>query len=582
MVYYYFGRNVQTPHILERQVIPMYTEDYKRWLNAELEDPALVSELKAIEGQDEEIKERFAVALKFGTAGLRGVLGAGSNRMNIYVVRQATQGLANWVKTQGGNQLVAISYDSRINSDVFARNAAQVLAANGIKVRIYDALMPVPALSFATRYYQANAGIMITASHNPAKYNGYNAYGPDGCQMTDAAAAIVYSEIQKTDILTGAKMMGFEDGLAAGLIEYVGEDCKEALYNAIKARSVRPGLCKTAGLKLVYSPLNGSGLVPVMRVLNDIGIDDITIVPEQKNPDGNFPTCPYPNPEIFEALRLGLELAKKEGADLMLATDPDADRVGIAIKCPDGSYQLVSGNEVGVLLLDYICQGRIEKGTMPENPVAVKSIVSTPLADAVAKNYGVEMRSVLTGFKWIGDQIAGLEAAGQVDRFIFGFEESYGYLAGPYVRDKDAIIGSMLICEMAAYYRSIGSSIKERLEAIYAKYGRYLNKVDSFEFPGLSGMDKMTGIMDSLRQTPPAEIGGYKVVSVTDYQKPEETGLPAANVLIYGLEGGATVVVRPSGTEPKIKTYFTTLGKDLAEAEAQKDVLAKALKPLFS
>ena len=560
----------------------MYTEDYKRWLNAELEDPALVSELKAIEGQDEEIKERFAVALKFGTAGLRGVLGAGSNRMNIYVVRQATQGLANWVKTQGGNQLVAISYDSRINSDVFARNAAQVLAANGIKVRIYDALMPVPALSFATRYYQANAGIMITASHNPAKYNGYKAYGPDGCQMTDAAAAIVYSEIQKTDILTGAKMMGFEDGLAAGLIEYVGEDCKEALYNAIKARSVRPGLCKTAGLKLVYSPLNGSGLVPVMRVLNDIGIDDITIVPEQKNPDGNFPTCPYPNPEIFEALRLGLELAKKEGADLMLATDPDADRVGIAIKCPDGSYQLVSGNEVGVLLLDYICQGRIEKGTMPENPVAVKSIVSTPLADAVAKNYGVEMRSVLTGFKWIGDQIAGLEAAGQVDRFIFGFEESYGYLAGPYVRDKDAIIGSMLICEMAAYYRSIGSSIKERLEAIYAKYGRYLNKVDSFEFPGLSGMDKMTGIMDSLRQTPPAEIGGYKVVSVTDYQKPEETGLPAANVLIYGLEGGATVVVRPSGTEPKIKTYFTTLGKDLAEAEAQKDVLAKALKPLFS
>ena len=560
----------------------MYTEDYKRWLNAELEDPALVSELKAIEGQDEEIKERFAVALKFGTAGLRGVLGAGSNRMNIYVVRQATQGLANWVKTQGGNQLVAISYDSRINSDVFARNAAQVLAANGIKVRIYDALMPVPALSFATRYYQANAGIMITASHNPAKYNGYKAYGPDGCQMTDAAAAIVYSEIQKADILTGAKMMGFEDGLAAGLIEYVGEDCKEALYDAIKARSVRPGLCKTAGLKLVYSPLNGSGLVPVMRVLNDIGIDDITIVPEQKNPDGNFPTCPYPNPEIFEALRLGLELAKKEGADLMLATDPDADRVGIAIKCPDGSYQLVSGNEVGVLLLDYICQGRIEKGTMPENPVAVKSIVSTPLADAVAKNYGVEMRSVLTGFKWIGDQIAGLEAAGQVDRFIFGFEESYGYLAGPYVRDKDAIIGSMLICEMAAYYRSIGSSIKERLEAIYAKYGRYLNKVDSFEFPGLSGMDKMAGIMDSLRQTPPAEIGGYKVVSVTDYQKPEETGLPVANVLRYTLAGGAVVIVRPSGTEPKIKTYFTTLGKDLAEAEAQKDKLAKALKPLFS
>ena len=560
----------------------MFLDDYKRWMDTDLEDAALKAELESIEGNEEEIKDRFAVALKFGTAGLRGVLGAGSNRMNIYVVRQATQGLANWVKTQGGNQLVAISYDSRINSDVFAKTAACVLAANGIKVRIYDALMPVPALSFATRYYEANAGIMVTASHNPAKYNGYKAYGPDGCQMTDEAADIVYAEIQKTDILTGAKMMAFEEGIEKGLIEYVGDDCKEALYDAIKARSVRPGICKTAGLKLVYSPLNGSGLVPVMRVLQDIGIDDITIVPEQQYPDGNFPTCPYPNPEIFEALRLGLELAEKTGADLMLATDPDADRVGIAMKCPDGTYELVSGNEVGVLLLDYISAARIENGTMPEKAVAVKSIVSTPLADAVAKNYGVELRSVLTGFKWIGDQIANLEATGEVDRFIFGFEESYGYLAGPYVRDKDAIIGSMLICEMAAYYRSIGSSIKQRLEEIYAKYGRYLNKVDSYEFPGLSGMDKMAGIMDDLRKNPPAEIGGYAVVKVTDYKKSEETGLPAANVLIFKLDGGAEVIVRPSGTEPKIKTYFTTLGKDLAEAQAQKDKLAEALKPVLA
>ena len=560
----------------------MYMDDYKRWMEADLEDPALKEELEAIQGKEDEIKDRFAVALKFGTAGLRGVLGAGTNRMNIYVVRQATQGLANWVKTQGGNQLVAISFDSRINSDVFAKTAACVLAANGIKVRIYDALMPVQALSFATRYYQANAGIMVTASHNPAKYNGYKAYGPDGCQMTDEAADIVYAEIQKTDILTGAKMMTFEEGQAAGLIEYVGDDCKEALYAAIEARSVRPGICRTAGLKLVYSPLNGSGLVPVTRVLKDIGITDITIVPEQQYPDGNFPTCPYPNPEIFEALRLGLELAEKSGADLMLATDPDADRVGIAMKCPDGSYELVSGNEMGVLLLDYICAGRIESGTMPENPVAVKSIVSTPLADAVAKNYGVELRSVLTGFKWIGDQIAQLEAAGEVDRFIFGFEESYGYLAGPYVRDKDAIIGSMLICEMAAYYRSIGSSIKQRLEEIYDKYGRYLNKVDSFEFPGLSGMDKMAGIMESLRKNPPAEIGGYAVVKVTDFKNTEETGLPAANVLMYKLEGGAEVIVRPSGTEPKIKTYFTTLGKDLKEAEEQKEKLAAALKPILA
>lgn len=560
----------------------MYLDDYKRWQEARLDDPALTAELAAIAGNDNEIKERFAVALKFGTAGLRGVLGAGSNRMNIYTVRQATQGLANWVKTQGGNQLVAISYDSRINSDVFAKEAARVLAANGVKVRIYDALMPVPALSFATRYYHANAGVMITASHNPAKYNGYKAYGPDGCQVTDDAAAVIYDEIQKTDILTGAKLVSFQEGLDSGLISYVGEDCKEALYDAIKARSVRPGLCKTAGLKLVYSPLNGSGLVPVTRILHDIGIDDITIVPEQQYPDGNFPTCPYPNPEIFEALRLGLELAEKTGADLMLATDPDADRVGIAIRCPDGSYQLVSGNEVGVLLLDYICAGRIEKGTMPKNPVAVKSLVSTPLADAVAKSYGVEMRNVLTGFKWIGDQIARLEAAGEVERFIFGFEESYGYLAGPYVRDKDAIIGSMLICEMAAYYRSIGSSIKERLEAIYAKFGRYLNKTDSFEFPGLSGMDKMADIMRSLRQNPPKEIAGYAVTRVTDYEKPEQTGLPAANVLVYALEGGATVVIRPSGTEPKIKAYFTTLGKNLEEAQAQKDKLAAVVEKIFA
>ena len=560
----------------------MYQNEYERWLSASLEDAALTEELKSIAGNDHEIKERFAVSLKFGTAGLRGILGAGTNRMNIYVVRQATQGLANWVKTQGGNQLVAISYDSRINSDVFARTAACVLAANGIRVRIYDALMPVPALSFATRYYQANAGIMVTASHNPAKYNGYKAYGPDGCQMTDEAADAVYAQIQSTDVLTGAKTLAFAEGVAAGLIEYVGEDCKETFYAAVEARAIRPGLCKTAGLKLVYSPLNGSGLVPVMRILQDMGIDDVTIVPEQKEPDGNFPTCPYPNPEIYEALRLGLELAEKTGADLMLATDPDADRVGIAIRCPDGTYELVSGNEVGVLLLDYICVGRLEKGTMPKAPVAVKSLVSTPLADAVAESYGVEMRNVLPGFKWIGDQIARLEADGEEDRFILGFEESYGYLAGPYVRDKDAVVASMLICEMAAYYRSVGSSIKERLEEIYGKFGRYLNKVDSFEFPGLSGMDKMAGIMAALRQNPPAELGGYAVKAVTDYENTAETGLPAANVLLYRLEGGAVVIVRPSGTEPKIKTYFTTLGKDLAQAQAQKDVLADALKPLLA
>ncbi|MCC8017099.1 MAG: phospho-sugar mutase [Lachnospiraceae bacterium] len=560
----------------------MYQEEYKRWLAADLEDPDLKPELSRIREDDNEIRERFAASLKFGTAGLRGILGAGTNRMNVYVVRQATQGLARWVKTQGGTQTVAISYDSRLKSDTFAKAAAGVMAANGIHVRIYDSLMPVPALSFATRYYHCNAGIMVTASHNPSKYNGYKAYGPDGCQLTDDAAAIVYDEIQKTDVLTGASCMSFAEGVEQGLIRFVGDDCKNAFYAAIEARQVRPGLCNTAGLKLVYSPLNGSGLIPVTKVLNDIGITDITIVPEQEYPNGYFTTCSYPNPEIYAALELGLQLAKETGADLMLATDPDADRVGIAMKCPDGSYELVSGNEMGVLLLDYICAGRIEKGTMPANPVAVKSIVSTPLTDAVAAHYGVELHSVLTGFKWIGDQIARLEAAGEVDRFIFGYEESYGYLAGPYVRDKDAVIASMLICEMAAYYRSIGSSIKQRLEEIYAQYGRYLNEVDSYEFPGLTGMDKMAGIMQNLRDNAPTDFAGDKVIKVTDYKDSAATGLPASNVLIFELESGATVVVRPSGTEPKIKTYFTTRGKDLAEAKAQRAVLTEAIKPLLA
>lgn len=559
-----------------------YQDEYQRWLNADLEDFDLKRELNSIKGDDNAIKERFAVALQFGTAGLRGTLGAGTNRMNIWVVRQATQGVADWVKTQGGTQTVAISYDSRLKGWNFARDAAGVLAANGVHVRIYDELMPVPALSFATRYYKCNAGIMVTASHNPAQYNGYKAYGPDGCQMTDDAAAVVYDQIQKTDVLTGAKYMSFAEGVEKGLIQFVGDDCKKALYDAIEARQVRPGLCRTAGLKLVYSPLNGTGLVPVTHVLSDIGITDITIVPEQEYPNGYFTTAPYPNPEIYEAMKYGVELAKKTGADLMLATDPDADRVGIAMRCPDGSYELVTGNEMGVLLLDYICAGRIEKGTMPENPVAVESIVSTPMAEKVAEHYGVELRHTLTGFKWIGDQILQLEKAGEEDRFIFGFEESYGYLAGPYVRDKDAIVASMLICEMAAYYRSIGSSIKQRLEELYAQYGRYYNKVDAFEFPGLSGMDKMAGIMASLRKEAPKDFAGHKVVKVTDYEDTAATGLPKANVLRYDLDDGAVVIVRPSGTEPKIKTYFTTKGATLEEAQKEKDVLAEACKPLLS
>ena len=560
----------------------MYRDEYSRWCKAELVDFDLKRELTEIAGDEDAIRERFAASLSFGTAGLRGTLGVGTNRMNIWVVRQATQGIADWVKTKGGSQTVAISYDSRLKGWNFARDAASVLAANGIQVRLYDELMPVPALSFATRYYNCNAGIMITASHNPAKYNGYKAYGADGCQVTDEDAAVVYAAIQKTDVLGGAKFMSFAEGVEKGLIRFVGDDCKEAFYAAVESRQVRPGICKTAGLKLVYSPLNGTGLVPVTRVLKDIGVEDATIVKEQEYPNGYFTTCPYPNPEIFEALEKGLALAKETGADLMLATDPDADRVGIAMRTPDGEYELVSGNEMGVLLLDYIAAGRKEAGTMPERPVAVKSVVSTQLADKVAEHYGVELRSVLTGFKWIGDQIHRLESENEAERFIFGFEESYGYLAGTYVRDKDAVVASMLICEMAAYYRSIGSSIKARLEEIYETYGHYLNAVDSFEFPGLSGMEKMSGIMEALRKNPPKELAGYAVTKVTDFEQAETTGLPRANILLFALENGETVIVRPSGTEPKIKTYFTTKGKGMDEAKKEKEKLAAAMKPLLA
>ena len=564
----------------------MYQEEYKRWMTADLEDADLMPELAKIEENDDEIKERFAVALKFGTAGLRGVLGAGTNRMNIYVVRQATQGLANWVKTQGGTQTVAISYDSRLKSDVFAKTAAGVLAANGIKVRIYDALMPVPALSFATRYYNCNAGVMVTASHNPAKYNGYKAYGPDGCQMTDDAAAIVYEEIQKTDVLTGAKYMSFAQGVEEGLIRFVGDDCKDALYEAIESRQVRPGLCKSAGLKLVYSPLNGSGLVPVTRVLKDIGITDVTIVPEQEYPNGYFTTCSYPNPEIFAALELGLNLAKETGADLMLATDPDADRVGIAMKCPDGSYELVSGNEVGVLLLDYIAAGRIEKGTMPEKPVAVKSLVSTPLADAVAEHYGVELRSVLTGFKWIGKQILKNETTGH-GTYLFGMEESYGCLIGTYARDKDAISATAALCEAAAYYKQKGMTLWDAMIAMYEKYGYYKDAVKAIGLSGIEGLAKIQSIMETLRNNTPTEVGGYKVTSARDYKldtiknmatgEVKPTGLPSSNVLYYDLEDGAWICVRPSGTEPKIKFYFGVKGTSLKDAEEKENALGAAV-----
>ena len=556
----------------------MIQQEYERWLQCATEDPDLIPELEAIRGRQEEIDDRFAVELEFGTAGLRGVIGAGTNRMNIYIVRKATQGLANVINRQPGPHSVAISYDSRIKSDAFSRAAAEVLAANGITAYIYGELMPVPALSFATRYLHCDAGIMVTASHNPARYNGYKAYGPDGCQMTSEAADAVYSEMQATDTFTGVRHMPFDEGAAAGLIRLIGDEVKEALYQNIEAQSVRPGICAAAGLKLVYSPLNGSGNVPVRRVLKDMGVTNITVVPEQEHPDGHFPTCPYPNPEIREALAKGLELAEPSGADLRLATDPDADRVGIAVRAADGSYRLLTGNEVGVLLLDYLCCARLENGTMPARPVMVKSIVSTMMADAVAAHYGVQPINVLTGFKYIGEQIHLLEEKGEKKRFLLGFEESYGYLAGTYVRDKDAIVASMLIVEMASYYVGRGSSLLQRLEELYETYGWYLNKVESFEFDGLAGMEQMKQLMADLRTNTPAAIGGSPVTALLDYAshtstdlttgKTERIALPAANVLTWRMADGSQVIVRPSGTEPKIKVYYSTLGASAQESAA--------------
>ncbi len=563
----------------------MFLEKFTKWKTQKLDDADLTRELNEIQSDEQEIKERFSLDLAFGTAGLRGVLGAGTNRMNIYMVRKATQGLANYLNAQSAQSSVAIAYDSRIKSDVFAKQAASVLAANNIKVHIYKQLMPVPALSFATRQLKCSAGIMVTASHNPAKYNGYKAYGPDGCQMTEQAADAVYEQMQKTDEFSDVKLVDFENALQSGMISYIDNDVIEAFYNNVKAQSVRKGVCEKADLKLIYTPLNGAGNVPVRKVLADIGMNDIIVVKEQEMPDGNFPTCSYPNPEIRETLDLGLALAKKEDADLVLATDPDADRVGIAVKDENGEFKLLTGNEVGVLLLDYICAARIESGTMPKNAIAVYSFVSTSLAGIVAKNYGVTPIEVLTGFKYIGEQILHLEEKGEENRFIFGFEESYGYLAGTYVRDKDAVVASMLICEMAAYYKTQNSSVLKRLEEIYTKYGRYLNVVDSFSFEGLSGMQTMQDIMANLRKDVPSAFGGINIVKISDYDisesvdtqsgKKEVINLPKSNVLVYTLQDASSVIVRPSGTEPKIKVYYTTKGENLEKAQSAKQNLEK-------
>ncbi len=545
---------------------------FERWLATSMDDPDLTDELNEIRGREDEIFDRFYRDLEFGTAGLRGVIGAGTNRMNIYTIRRATQGLANYLNGKNSRPSVAISYDSRIKSDVFSKEAASVLAANGIQVFLYKELMPVPALSFATRELHCDAGIMVTASHNPAKYNGYKVYGGDGCQMTETAADAVLAQINQLDIFKDIRRSDFDQAVRDGKIEWISEALVDRFVAAVLAQQVNPGICAGAGLKLVYSPLNGAGNKPVRRVLKEIGVTDITVVPEQEYPDGHFPTCPFPNPEIKEALAKGLELSQKIGADLLLATDPDCDRVGIAVKAGE-EYRLLTGNQVGALLMDYICANRIAKGTMPRDPVAVKTIVSTKLADAIGKAYGVEVRNVLTGFKYIGEQIAGMESQGHPERFIFGFEESYGYLAGTHVRDKDAVVGSMLIVEMASWYKTKGMSLVDALNALYGKFGLYCESVSNFQFEGAQGMKLMADMMDSLRENPPKAIAGCEVVSVSDYKKSVTvTGegtvpipLPKSNVLEYHLDNGCGAIVRPSGTEPKIKLYLSVIGSDLEE-----------------
>lgn len=562
-------------------------ELYQKWLECATDDADLQTELKAIAGDDAAISDRFYRDLEFGTGGLRGVIGAGTYRMNIYTVRRATQGLANYVNSAYTNPSVAISYDSRIKSDVFAKAAAEVLAANGIKVHIYTELMPTPMLSYAVRAQKCSAGIMVTASHNPAKYNGYKVYGSDGCQMTIDAANAVLAEINALDIFQDVKHTDFDAAMADGMISYTPQSVIDAYYQDVLKQSLNPDLCAKSGLKIVYTPLNGTGNKPVRHILSAIGIKDVTVVPEQENPDGNFTTCPYPNPEIREALECGLKLCRKVKPDLLLATDPDADRVGIAV--PDGDdYALFSGNEVGAMLLEYICQQRIEKGTMPKNPLLSRPSLPLTSSMLLAKEYGVEVIDVLTGFKFIGEQIGFLEEKGEEDRYIFGFEESYGYLAGSYVRDKDAVVASMLICEMAAYYRTKGISMIEARKRMYEKYGVYVHSQHSFTFEGESGMIEMQNIMTKLRNEHPTEINGLKVVKFDDYQtsvskdlttgEKTEITLPKSNVLAFTLEQGAKVVIRPSGTEPKIKAYYTVT----ADTNEEGSVKEKALDTAFS
>lgn len=565
---------------------------FKEWIQKAVEDKDLTAELESIKGNDEEIYERFYRSLEFGTAGLRGIIGAGTNRMNIYVVRQATQGLADYILKKYGKGSVAISHDSRIKADLFMNEAARVLAANGIKVYITSELQPTPVLSFLVRHFGCQAGIMITASHNPAAYNGYKAYGEDGCQMTDDAANAVYDAIQNIDMFSGVRLADFDEAVKSGMIEYVDDSVYTEYLNNVKSRQVSPEICKDADLSVVYTPLNGTGNKLVRRVLSDIGVEKVIIVKEQEMPDGNFTTCPSPNPEMKEALQKGLELCDIEKPDLLLATDPDADRVGIAVKDYDDSYRLLTGNETGAMLTEFILRSRKESGTLPVDPIVVKTIVTTKLINAICDKYNAELKNVLTGFKYIGEVILNLEKVSQEERFVFGFEESYGYLSGSYVRDKDAVVASMLICEMAAYYKKQGKTLAMVMDEMYKEYGYYKNTTLNFGFSGAAGMQKMADIMASLRENTPKGFASYKVLKIADYLNSKEidlvTGeekeilLPKSNVLSYSLEGEHACIIRPSGTEPKIKLYITAVGKDADDAKAITDKLAQSAKVYLS
>lgn len=562
---------------------------YNKWLKNAVEDKDIIDELNSIKDNKDEVYERFYKNLEFGTAGLRGLIGAGTNRMNIYVVRHTTQGLANYIKKNyHGDNCVAISYDSRIKADLFAIEAAKVLAANNIKVYLTKELQPTPVLSFLVRNFKCKAGIMITASHNPAEYNGYKAYDSTGCQMTDIACNNVYNEISNLDIFKDITIMDFNKGLESGKIEYVDDSVYDSYLEKVKEQQINKDACLNSDLNVVYTPLNGTGNKLVRKVLKEIGLENLHIVKEQELPDGNFPTAPYPNPELKEALNLGLKLSEDVNADILIATDPDADRVGVAVKNTDNTYRILTGNETGILLSDYILSSRDKNNTLPENPIIVKTIVTSILVERIAKKYNCKVKDVLTGFKYIGEVILTLEEKEEVDRFVFGFEESCGYLAGSYVRDKDAVLASMLVCEMAAHYKKENKSLAQVIDNLYEEYGFYKNTTISFDFKGSAGMKKMSKLMLSLRKTSINSFNGFNVVKVADYLNSVEKdlitndekaiNLPKANVMAYSLEGGNAVIVRPSGTEPKIKVYVTAVGKDEKDAHNITDNLIADIK----